>query len=248
MPLITDFGVSRLPSRAMFVLESVPPPPTSTLDASASSSRLDREPYHVSSSSMNSPLKEELLESRFADSHVLPQCTHCDITPDVFFLSSDGFLLGAHESNLRHYTGKLSRYTDFHIRQQLRIVPMPGCRRDIVKILLAFTHPAFTKDESIGKSAAHRLVFLDLIRLAYAAEKYQVWLAMRVAKMLVEEYAQHYPHHAFMCYVWYYQELDPAYPIIPRALARVPKARMEVFQRYNPVLYHFWELLKAPEC
>ncbi|KAF9254342.1 hypothetical protein L218DRAFT_951641 [Marasmius fiardii PR-910] len=198
----------------------------------------------------SSPLQTKFLEPRFSTKdNVMPKvrCTHCNTTPDVFFLTSDGLFLGAHETNLRLYSGNLSWYTDYHIDQRLRIISIPGFTRDIFDILLSFTHPHFTNDEAVGKSSVNKLPFRDLVNFAYAAEKFQVWLGLRVARISVGEYAQHYPQYVFGYYVWHYRDLDPLYPIIPRALSRVPKERMEGIQRCNPLFYQFWELLKTSE-
>ncbi|KAL0570542.1 hypothetical protein V5O48_011425 [Marasmius crinis-equi] len=169
-------------------------------------------------------------------------CTHCDAAPDVFVMSSDGTLLGAHFRDLINYTGALGWYADFHIQQGLCVMNVPDVTGDVLDLLLSFTHPYFTKTEI--QSPLRKLPFEKLVVFAYAAEKYQVWLGVHMAKWLVEDYVQHYPIQTYYYYVSHYRDFDPRYPVLPRAISRIPEERMDEIKLQNFSMWCFWKDLR----
>ncbi|KAK1232352.1 hypothetical protein PQX77_004516 [Marasmius sp. AFHP31] len=171
------------------------------------------------------------------------RCSHCDTPPDIFFMSSDGMLLGAHFRDLAHYTGVLGWSADLHLRYGMRIINIGELTSEVLDLLLSFTHPYLTKTDS--QTPLRSLPFEMLIVFAYAAEKYQVWLGVHMAKWLVEDYVQYYPIETYHYYVLHYREFDPRYPVIPRAISRLPGNRMEEIKTQNFSLYCYWKDLSA---
>ncbi|KAL0067384.1 hypothetical protein AAF712_005613 [Marasmius tenuissimus] len=192
------------------------------------------------------------------------RCSHCDTPTDILFMSSDGVLLGAHFRDLAHYTGVLGWCADYHLRYGMRIINIVELTSEVLDLLLSFTHPYLTKTDS--KTPLRSLPFEKLIVFAHAAEKYQVWLGVHMAKWLVEcvffvpfvrssmltfgvllyrDYVQYYPIETFHYYVAHYRAFDPRYPVIPRAISRLPGSRMEEIKSQSFPLYCYWKDLSA---
>ncbi|KAJ8078004.1 hypothetical protein PM082_000206 [Marasmius tenuissimus] len=171
------------------------------------------------------------------------RCSHCDTPTDILFMSSDGVLLGAHFRDLAHYTGVLGWCADYHLRYGMRIINIGELTSEVLDLLLSFTHPYLTKTDS--KTPLRSLPFEKLIVFAHAAEKYQVWLGVHMAKWLVEDYVQYYPIETFHYYVAHYRAFDPRYPVIPRAISRLPGSRMEEIKSQSFPLYCYWKDLSA---